>query len=74
MCYSLYLGSNSLCETSEWKEDETFFYLEDLRDADSDIAKKFSKANVYYAGSWQGCSCGYFCNPENAETEEDKKK
>jgi hypothetical protein len=71
MCYSLYLGTDTECTTSEWKEKEIFFYLEDLRDVDIEIKKKFSKSNVYYVGSWQGCSCGYFCSPEYAETESD---
>ncbi len=74
MCYALYIGTESPCETSKWDENNQKFYIEDLHDRDKSVVQSFTKPHVYYVGSWQGCGCGFFSEPEWAETEEDFKE
>ncbi len=62
MCYMLYLGSDVPLPTSEWRKEAPGFYLSDSgRDGDVPKASRhFSKPHVYYAGSHEGCGCGFF--------------
>ncbi len=71
MCYALYIGTDAPCQTSKWDENDRKFYIEDLSDRDQKVMRHFIKPHVYYAGSWQGCGCGFFAEPEWAESEND---
>ncbi len=71
MCYALYIGTESPCETTKWDEYNRKFYIEGLHSRDKCVLENFTKPNVYYAGSWQGCGCGFFSEPEWTETAEE---
>ena len=75
MCFAVYIGTNEKQTTSAWKQDETVFYLEELK-GDEIVKEKFSKPFVYYVGADTGCSCGFAWEVENYEDpdEQDNKK
>lgn len=58
MCLAVYLASSQPLATSEWNEKAPAFYLK-AADGDS-VRGKFSLPHVYYAGSHEGCGCGFF--------------
>lgn len=69
MCYMLYLGSDVPLPTSEWEEDSPAFYLSCDEEEIKDAKPHFTKPEVYYAGSHEGCGCGFFFD-KNDEPED----
>ncbi len=65
----IYLGSNKERPTSNWDEANPKFYVENSNiqytveeqklTVIKEVKSKFSKKNVYYAGSHEGCGCGF---------------
>jgi hypothetical protein len=60
MCYMLYLGSDVPLPTSKWRKESPGFFLSDTEDEIQVARRHFSKHHVYYAGSHEGCGCGFF--------------
>lgn len=60
MCYMLYLGSDAPLPTSEWKKDGPALFLSETDPAAKTARRHFSTSHVYYAGSNEGCGCGFF--------------
>jgi hypothetical protein len=58
MCLAVYLASNQSLPAIPWKKEEPAFYLESTP-PDEVIRRRFSKSFVYYAGSHEGCGCGF---------------
>lgn len=69
MCYALYIGTDIPCQTTNWEPHDRNFYIEDLQAKDQIVVQNFSKPYVYYAGSWRGCGCGFFAEPEWADSD-----
>jgi len=67
MCLALYIGSNLELNESAWNKNEPHFYIETVP-AGNKVKKQFSTPFVYYAGSHEGCGCGFF--KEGRESEE----
>jgi hypothetical protein len=55
----LYIGSDKPIPIIPFKENAPGFHTEKLSGNDSTIANHFSVKNVLYAGSSQGCGCGF---------------
>lgn len=55
----LYIGSDILLPIIPFKEDAPGFHTERLGENDLKICKHFSTKNILYAGSSQGCGCGF---------------
>lgn len=79
MCLAVYIGTNKELELGTFVAGQTEIFFEKLsEDEESALRPKFSKKNIYYAGSSSGCSCdfGFDCDDFNdAElvSEDDKK-
>lgn len=59
MCFVLYMASDRARPEIERNEAEPAFYVK-RNDPDAESARKqFTKKNVYYLGSDQGCGCGF---------------
>ena len=59
MCKALYLASDRPLPESTWDEQNPGFYVEALPTSDAAVRRHFSKPHVYYAGSHEGCGCGF---------------
>jgi hypothetical protein len=73
MCYAIYIGTDKEQDVKPFVEGATYLYFEKVGLEDAGILSKFSKPHVYFAGSYQGCSCGFVYDTENwddADTEE----
>ena len=60
MCYAIYIASEIECPVSDWDEGNPRFYLKSLGKREQVATKQFTKPHVYYAGSHEGCGCGFF--------------
>ena len=64
MCYAIYIASDTPCQPSSWDESNPGFYLKSLDKREKVVTMHFTKPYVYYAGSHEGCGCGFFTDPE----------
>ena len=60
MCYMFYLGSDVPLPTSEWQKESPAFHLSSCGEEIKEVKRHFTKPEVYYAGSHEGCGCGFF--------------
>lgn len=75
MCYFVYIATDEVLETSSFVPNETLLYLEKPSENELEgLIEKFSKKNIYYVGSDQGCSCGFLYEiDEDFEDDENDK-
>ncbi|MBB1521376.1 hypothetical protein [Aquipseudomonas guryensis] len=70
MCLAVYLGSSCPVPEVEWDKDAPAFYVEAVEESAS-VRERFSVPHVYYAGSHEGCGCGF---SKDGEVGEDLEK
>jgi hypothetical protein len=58
MCLAVYVASDAALAESKWQKHAPAFYLERVAESES-VRKQFRYAHVYYAGSHEGCGCGF---------------
>lgn len=66
MCLAVYIASSIELPTTKWDKSAPAFYLEAVP-AREKVRNQFSLPNVYYAGSHEGCGCGFFKEGETDE-------
>ena len=59
MCMMVYISSSYPLPTLAWDEAHPGFHVAELSDRDEPVRRQFSKPCVYYAGSHEGCGCGF---------------
>src|SRR6266446_4942076 len=59
MCMLIYVASDYPLPTSAWDQGRPRFHVTELGDRDQPVRRQFSKPCVYYAGSHEGCGCGF---------------
>lgn len=59
MCMMVYVASDRPLPTSAWDAARPGFHVTELSDRDAPVRRQFSKPYVYYAGSHEGCGCGF---------------
>jgi len=60
VCYALFIGSDESLPVEDLTTADDRFHLEALQPDHSMVLSLFSKPDVLYASSWQGCGCGWF--------------
>lgn len=58
MCLAVYVASSIELPSIKWEKTAPAFYLKPARSRDT-VRRQFSLPNVYYAGSHEGCGCGF---------------
>ena len=69
MCLAVYIRCSAPLATIAWHDDSPSFYLEEIEDLDS-VACLRQGARLYYAGSSEGCGCGFKRGDSDAVREE----
>lgn len=59
MCMMVYIASDYALPTSTWDEARPCFYVGALSERDESVRRQFTKPCIYYAGSHEGCGCGF---------------
>lgn len=67
MCLAVYLASDSPLPLVEWNEEHPRFNVVPITKNEIAVKKQFRHPNVVYAGSHQGCGCGFFKDGETGE-------
>ena len=59
MCFFLYLASDNKLETEEWEEKNPKVVISSKGDISFVETEKFTKENIYFVSSSEGCGCGF---------------
>jgi hypothetical protein len=59
MCHMLYIASNIELELVPWDENDPGFHVTKLGKNEEGVRLQFKNENVYYAGAYEGCGCGF---------------
>ena len=72
MCVAVYIASPSSLPLVAWREEAPAFYVQEAESNDP-VRAHFAWPNVYYAGSHEGCACGFAYNqmPEHLQEADD---
>jgi hypothetical protein len=72
MCYALYLSTDKKQIIEKGIPKGMALYLRELtKDSEKEGLKlKFTKQNIYYIGSYEGCSCGFFVEGDDGKKDE----
>ncbi len=55
----VYIAASQPLDLIPWNDAHPAFYISDLIEFDSSVRDQFSAEHVYYAGSHEGCGCGF---------------
>ena len=67
MCLAIYIASNKPLPLVEWNEKQPKFHVMAVTKEDGNIEKQFKNTNIAYAGSHEGCGCGFFKEGEEGQ-------
>ena len=70
---AVYVGSDSSLPLIEWNETVPSLFVMDLQENDIGVKEKFTKSNVVYIGSHEGCGCGFDVAAYQVWTEENSE-
>lgn len=70
MCLAVYIASDHELPLIAWDESAPSFYIDELS-TDGDVKKQFTLPEVAYAGSHEGCGCGFLKDGAVGEELED---
>lgn len=74
MCRYLYLASDLELPLVESSDKEPLLSIKPLEEQDMTVLKHFSMKHVVYAGSFEGCSCGFSYDFSDMSDDEDRKE
>ena len=70
MCYAVYLGTDVGLQVSEFNVNKPDFYIGEIdKLKEGAVRNQFTKRNVYYIGSHEGCGCGFVFQDSDAREE-----
>src|SRR5262247_3335701 len=59
MCMMVYIAASQPLDLVVWNEALPAFHVSDLHETEVSVKAQFRSAYVYYAGSHEGCGCGF---------------
>jgi len=60
MCTAVYIAADSPLPLIEWQENVTPFCVTTISEDEQSVKKHFTKKHIVYAGSFEGCGCGFY--------------
>ena len=70
MCLMVYIAAHEALRKVDWVEAAPAFYVADLSPDERRVDSQFRTGNVVYAGSYEGCGCGFQYGEYPAESYE----
>ena len=67
MCLAVYIASDKPLPLISWVEEKPSFYVEEAKNDNTGVKKQFKYQYIYYAGTHEGCGCGFFKDGEVGE-------
>jgi hypothetical protein len=74
MCRALYIASDRHLPLIPWNESNPGFCVVELQEFEETVRKHFTLPFIVYAGSFEGCSCGFAYGDEPIEDDEYEQK
>ena len=76
MCLMVYIASERALRTVPWNEESPGFHVTELVERDAKVKDQFDFQHVYYAGSHEGCGCGFQFGeyPDVEDDDRDEKR
>ncbi len=59
MCLMVYIAAHGALRKVDWVEAAPAFYVAELSPDERSVSYQFRTGNVVYAGSYEGCGCGF---------------
>ena len=59
MCMMVYVAADQPLDVIPWDKAKPGFHVSELEPRESRVRMQFNAANIYYAGSHEGCGCGF---------------
>ncbi|MEO6602419.1 MAG: hypothetical protein ABIQ16_21235 [Polyangiaceae bacterium] len=59
MCLMVYIAAHEALRKVDWVEAAPAFYVAELSPDERRVSCQFRTGNVVYAGSYEGCGCGF---------------
>jgi len=59
MCRMVYIASSSELLLVPWNKNDPGFHVTELGEKEEVVRAQFKNRNVYYAGAYEGCGCGF---------------
>ncbi|HYH63770.1 MAG TPA: hypothetical protein VD866_03635 [Urbifossiella sp.] len=63
MCMVVFVASDYPLPTWPWDQTRPAFHVTEVTDPADSIRQRFTKPYVFYAGSHEGCGCGFHYGP-----------
>ena len=70
----VYLAADNPLPLIEWQENVTSFCVTEISESELNVKKQFTKHFIAYAGSYEGCSCGFSYDSEPCQDEDDTRR
>ncbi len=67
MCLAVYIASDKTLPLIEWKKEKPAFNVVPLTKHENGVKRQFSRPFIAYAGSHEGCGCGFFKEGEEVK-------
>jgi hypothetical protein len=68
MCTEFYIGSEKEIDLVNWDDQSPGFFTKQYNDKSSQYAQEvLGSKHVYFAGSFMGCSCGFYLIDEDID-------
>lgn len=74
MCHTLYIASDKPLPLVEWNEEQPSFFTAELQEHEEGVRNQFTLPFVVYAGTFEGCSCGFVYDDEPIGDNEFEKR
>ena len=76
MCMMIYIGAQQPLTLRPWAETAPGFHVAELSLAIDEVRTRLETSHLYYAGSYEGCGCGFQCGEysEDASSPEELAK
>lgn len=59
MCMMVYIAATEPLERVAWNDAQPAFYVAELHESEASVRQQFDTPHVLYAGSHEGCGCGF---------------
>lgn len=59
MCMMVYIAASVPLALVPWNESQPAFYVSELHGSEVAVRQQFDVTHVFYAGSHEGCGCGF---------------
>jgi len=75
MCMAIYIAADTQLPRVAWNEESPAFHTSELKTArDQAVREQITKPYVVFAGSSQGCGCGFYSDDDELEGNEDSRQ